>query len=54
MFATFYDYFLYTKSWAYIMMLIALPTYVWYWNCVLNEKKTKDFIRDFFKYDAKH
>ena len=27
-FHTFYDYFLYTKSWAYVMMFVVLPLYV--------------------------
>ena len=34
-FHTFYDYFLYTKSWAYVMMFVVLPLYVLYWNFVL-------------------
>jgi hypothetical protein len=38
-FSTFYEYFLYTKSWAYIMMLIVLPVYVLYWNFVLYPEK---------------
>ena len=42
-FHTFYDYFLYTKNWAYIMMIIVLPLYVAYWNLILykNGKKKK-------------
>lgn len=38
-FHTFYDYFLYTKSWAYAMMFVVLPLYVVYWNFVLFPKK---------------
>ncbi len=33
-FPTFYSYFLYTKNWAYIMMIVVLPLYVAYWNPV--------------------
>lgn len=41
-FHTFYQYFLYTKSWAYVMMFIVLPLYVWYWNFILfPDKKSK-------------
>ena len=42
-FHTFYQYFLYTKSWAYVMMFIVLPLYVWYWNFILfpDEKSKK-------------
>lgn len=29
-FPTFYSYFLYTKNWAYIMMIVVLPLYVAY------------------------
>ena len=38
-FHTFYDYFLYTKNWAYVMMFVTLPVYVLYWNTVLFPKK---------------
>lgn len=38
-FHTFYDYFLYTKSWAYVMMFVVLPLYVVYWNFVLFPRK---------------
>ncbi|MBO4369343.1 MAG: hypothetical protein J5803_04515 [Desulfovibrio sp.] len=34
-FNIFYDYFLFTKSWAYIMMFFTLPYYVFYWNTAL-------------------
>ena len=40
-FHTFYDYFLYTKSWAYVMMFVVLPLYVLYWNLVLFPDKKK-------------
>ena len=34
-FNTFYQYFLFTKSWAYVMMFVVLPVYVLHWNFVL-------------------
>ena len=34
-FNTFYQYFLFTKSWAYVMMFVLLPVYVLYCNFVL-------------------
>lgn len=40
-FPTFYSYFLYTKNWAYIMMIIVLPIFVAYWNLVLYPYKKK-------------
>ncbi|MDR2819824.1 MAG: hypothetical protein LBB60_04770 [Desulfovibrio sp.] len=40
-FHIFYDYFLYTKNWAYIMMFIILPVYVLYWNTVLYPSKKR-------------
>lgn len=40
-FSTFYQYFLYTKTWAYIMMFLTLPIYVLFWNFVLNPDKKK-------------
>lgn len=40
-FPNFYSYFLYTKNWAYIMMIIVLPLYVAYWNLVLYSGKKK-------------
>lgn len=40
-FHTFYDYFLFTKSWAYAMMFVVLPLYVLYWNFVLFPEKKK-------------
>lgn len=40
-FPTFYSYFLYTKNWAYIMMIIVLPLYVFYWNLILYSPKDK-------------
>lgn len=34
-FPTFYDYFLFTKTWAYGLMFVTLPAFVWYWNVIL-------------------
>lgn len=41
-FATFYDYFLFTKTWAYGLMFITLPAFVAYWNIVLFPCKKED------------
>ena len=42
-FNTFDQYFLFTKSWAYVMMFVVLPLYVLYWNFVLfPEKKERN------------
>ena len=38
-FHTFYDYFLYTKSWAYVMMFVTLPLYDIVWHPLLYPKK---------------
>ncbi len=34
-FTTFYEYFLYTKTWAYGLMFITLPAFTAYWCFVL-------------------
>ena len=34
-FNIFYDYFLFTKGFAYVMMFLTLPFYVFYWNTAL-------------------
>lgn len=34
-FSTFYEYFLYTKTWAYALMFITLPAFVAFWSLVL-------------------
>ncbi len=41
-FTTFYDYFLYTKSWAYALMFVTLPAFVVFWNFVLFPCKKED------------
>lgn len=44
-FHTFYDYFLYTKEWAYLLMFLTLPLYVLFWNLFLykpgNDKRRR-------------
>lgn len=44
-FNTFYQYFLFTKSWAYVMMFVVLPVYVLYWNFVLFPDKKRPLQR---------
>ena len=34
-FDTFYQFFIYSKNWAYIMMFITLPLFVVFWNTIL-------------------
>ncbi len=34
-FSTFYEYFLYTKTWAYGLMFVTLPAFVAFWCLVL-------------------
>ena len=41
-FSTFYEYFLFTKTWAYGLMFVTLPAFVVYWNYVLFPCKKKD------------
>ena len=41
-FSTFYEYFLYTKTWAYGLMFVTLPAFVAYWNLVLYPCCKKD------------
>ena len=43
-FDTFYQYFLYSKSWAYIMMFITLPLFVLVWNTIIYPTKDKDVL----------
>lgn len=40
-FPTFYSYFLYSKNWAYICMILTLPIYVWFWNVLLFPARKK-------------
>lgn len=44
-FQTFYDYFLHTKEWAYLLMFLTLPLYVLFWNLFLyrpgNDKRKR-------------
>ncbi len=45
-FSSFYEYFLYTKTWAYGLMFVALPAFTAYWCFVLypckKDKKCDD------------
>ena len=34
-FDTFYQYFIYSRNWAYLLMFIALPAFVVFWNTIL-------------------
>ncbi|GFH63113.1 MAG: High-molecular-weight cytochrome c subunit D [Candidatus Desulfovibrio kirbyi] len=40
-FHIFYEYFLYSKNWAYILMFLILPIYVVFWNTLLYPMKKK-------------
>ncbi len=41
-FSTFYEYFLYTKTWAYGLMFVTLPAFTFYWYCILFSWKDGD------------
>ena len=43
-FDTFYQYFLYSKSWAYILIILTLPVFAIYWNTVIYPTKDKDVL----------
>lgn len=40
-FSTFYEYFLFTKTWAYGLMFLTLPAFVAYWNFFLYPDKKR-------------
>lgn len=44
-FDTFYQFFIYSKNWAYILMFITLPAFVVFWNTLLYPTKDKDVLR---------
>lgn len=44
-FDTFYQYFLYSKNWAYIAIIVTLPLFVFFWNAVLYPTKDKDVLK---------
>lgn len=44
-FDTFYQYFLYSKSRAYLCMFVILPLFVLFWNTVLFPTKDKDVLK---------
>ena len=39
-FDTFYQFFIYSKNWAYIMMFITLPLFVVFWNTIFSQGLT--------------
>ena len=41
-FDTFYQFFIYSKNWAYIMMFITLPLFVVFWNTILYLTQDKE------------
>lgn len=43
-FDTFYQYFIYSKNWAYILMIITLPLFVLFWNTCIYPTKDKDVL----------
>ncbi len=43
-FDTFYQYFLFSKSWAYIAIICILPIFALFWNTVLYPTKDKDVL----------
>jgi len=40
-FSTFYEYFLYTKSWAYVLMFVTIPVFIGFWSYVLFPDKKR-------------
>ncbi len=43
-FDTFYQYFLFSKSWAYICIILILPIFALFWNTVIYPTKDKDVL----------
>lgn len=43
-FDTFYQFFIYSKNWAYIMMFITLPLFVVFWNTILYPTQDKEVV----------
>ncbi|MDO5536656.1 MAG: hypothetical protein Q4F72_03910 [Desulfovibrionaceae bacterium] len=44
-FDTFYQYFLFSKSWAYIAIICILPLFAFFWNTAIYPTKDKDVHR---------
>ena len=43
-FDTFYQYFLFSKSWAYLLLFIIPPLFAFYWNTAIYPTKDKDVL----------
>ncbi len=43
-FDTFYQYFLFSKSWAYLLLFCIPPLFALYWNTVIYPTKDKDVL----------
>ncbi len=44
-FDTFYQYFIYSKNWAYLLMFITLPAFVVFWNTILYPTKDEEVLK---------
>lgn len=52
-FDTFYQYFLFSKSWAYISIICILPIFAFFWNTVIYPTKDEDVHRILGKLKSK-
>ncbi len=43
-FDTFYQYFLFSKNWAYISIILILPVFALYWNTCIYPTKDKEVL----------
>ncbi len=43
-FDTFYQYFIYSKNWAYISIILILPIFALIWNTIIYPTKDKDIL----------
>lgn len=43
-FDTFYQYFIYSKNWAYISIILTLPIFAIIWNTIIYPTKDKDIL----------
>ena len=44
-FDTFYQYFIYSKNWAYISIILILPIFALFWNTIIYPTKDKDILQ---------
>ena len=44
-FDTFYQYFIYSKNWAYISIILILPTFALIWNTIIYPTKDTDVLK---------